>query len=151
MKALSWIRGYYLASPLFLLMGLWWGLEIRVVFIPDPGPRFLYYLALSALGLLAHYRPFAAPWVALGESTLNLLLIVLWILLPVYGLSDAVLGPEPLPASVDLDLPYTTGQVLVNGLLAGSFFLVGFYKAQEEVLKRHPWLGGAGRRGPGAP
>ena len=135
-RGIHWIRAYYLASPLFFLLGLWWGVEVRVTFIPDPGPRFIYYLILSCLGLLAHFRPAAAPWVALGESSLNLLLIMLWILLPIYNLSDGLGDPAAT------GVPYTATQVLVNGLLAGGFFLLGFYKAQGEILKRVPWMAG---------
>ena len=141
---LKWIKGYYLASPLFFLLGLWWGVEVRVTFIPDPGPRFIYYVVLSGLGLLVHFRPSSAPWVALGESSLNLLLIILWILLPIYALSDGVME------SGAIGVPYTPVQVLVNGLLAGGFFLVGFYRAQGEILSRFPWMGGGTNRGPGS-
>ena len=46
-------------------------------------------------------------------------------------------------------VPYTPSQLLVNGLLAGSFFLVGFYRAQDHILARFPWLGSGTKRGPG--
>jgi len=142
-RALRWIQGYYLASPLFFLIGLWWGVEIRVTFIPDLGHRFVYYLALSGLGLLAHFRPTSAPWVALGESSLNLLLIMLWILVPIYSLADGVMD------SGAIGVPYTPGQVLVNGLLAGCFFLLGFYRAQGVILARFPWMVLGTKKGPG--
>jgi len=122
-------------SPLFFLVGLWWGWEVRVTFLPDLEARFLYYVALSALGLLAHFRPGTAPWVALGESTLNLLLILLWILLPIYALTENALETGAT------GVPYTPAEVLVNGLLAGSFFVLGFYRAQGAILARLPWLG----------
>ena len=134
MKGLRWIQWYYLSSPLFFLVGLWWGFEVRVSFLPDPGRRFLYYVLLSALGLLSHFRPRAAPWVALVESSVNLLLIMLWILVPIYSLGDGALE------SGAIGVPYTATQVLINGLLAGSFFLLGFYRAQGEILKRFPWM-----------
>jgi hypothetical protein len=140
---LRWIQGYYLASPLFFLAGLWWGMEVRVTFIPDPGWRFLYYLVLTSLGLLSYFLPRVAAWVALGESSLNLFLIMLWILLPIYALPGDALGAGPV------SLPYTAGQVLVNGLLAGTFFLFGFYRAQAVILRRFPWLSPPTRRGPG--
>ena len=144
MKGLRLIQGYYLGSPLFFLMGVWWGIEVRVTFIPDPGLRFGYYVLLSGLGLLTHFRPGTAPWVALGESSLNLLLIMLWILVPIYTMVDVVL--EGGPAGV----PYTPNQLLVNGLLAGSFFLIGFYRAQDTLLTRFPWLGPGTKKGPGS-
>jgi hypothetical protein len=142
LRKLRLIQGYYLASPLFWLMGFWWGWEIRVTFLPDPRLRFGYYVVLSVLGLLTHFRPSSAPWVALGESTLNLFLILAWILLPIYAL------PDTLGGGGAVGVPYTPGEVLVNGGLAGSVFLVGFYQAQSAILERFPWLGGRPRRSP---
>ena len=35
------------------------------------------------------------------------------------------------------------------GFLAGSFFLLGFYRAQEAIVARFPWLSvGGPKRGP---
>lgn len=142
MNRLRLIQGYYLASPLFMLMGFWWGWEVRVTFLPDPRLRFGYYVGISVLGLLTHFRPSAAPWVALGESALNLFLILAWILLPIYAMPEAAMG-EGL-----VGVPYTPGQVLINGGLAGSFFLVGFYRAQRAIQERFPWLGSRRRKSP---
>ena len=127
-----------MASPIFFLVGLWWGFEVRVTFLPDPGKRFLYYVLLSGLGLLSHFKPKSAPWVALTESSVNLILIFLWILLPIYALAEAAGEGGPL------GVPYTSTEVLVNGLLAGGFFVLGFYRAQGELAKRFPWMGGRG-------
>lgn len=136
LKELRLIQAYYLGSPLFLLFGLWWGFEVRVTFIPDSGYRFAYYVVLSFLGLLTFFRPRTGPWVALGESALNLLLILAWILIPIYSLTDAALEGGPL------GVPYTPREVLINGGLAGLFFLVGFYRAQNTIIEKLPWLGG---------
>lgn len=68
---------------------------------------------------------------------------MLWILLPIYSLGEAGIDQGPL------SVPYTPGQVLVNGLLAGSFFLLGFYRAQGVILERFPWTDPATRKGPG--
>ena len=133
-KGTGLIKGYYLASPLFLLFSLWWDLEIRPTFIPQFGLRLAYYGLITGLGILTHYRPGSVPWVAMGESLLNLLLIMLWILMPIYGLADE--DPMTGPAAV----PYTVGQVLVNGALAGTVFLLGFYRAQGAILSRFPGL-----------
>lgn len=134
MTPLRWIQGYYLSSPIFFVIGLWWGFEVRATFIPDPGKRFLYYVALSALGLLSHFKPKTAPWVAMAESAVNLVLILLWILLPIYSMAETVGGGGPA------GVPYTPAEVLVNGLLAGGFFLLGFYRAQNLLVQRLPWL-----------
>lgn len=144
MTTLRIIQSYYLGSPLFFLVGLWWGVELRTVFLPDPLHRFLYYLALSALGVLTYLRPASAPWVAMGESALNLLLLVAGILLPIYGLAERALAGAPLT------LPYSPGEILVNGLLAGSFFLLGFYRGQAAAQRQVArWIRGEGPKGPG--
>jgi len=130
LRRMSLISGYYLASPFFFLIGLWWGWEIRATFLPELRSRFLYYVVLSGLGLLTHFRPATGPWVALVESTLNLLLIMLWILLPIYAM------PGELMAMGEVGIPYSAQEVLVNGGLAGTFFLVGFYRAQGIILAR---------------
>jgi hypothetical protein len=137
MAALRAIQLYYLGSPLFLLFGAWWGVELRASFLPGSGARFLYCAGLSGLGLLTWFRPRAAPWVAMGESSLNLLLILLWILLPVYGLGEA------WAEGGAVGVPYTPAQVIVNGGLAGAFFILGFHRAQGAA--RAGLRDGAGR------
>jgi hypothetical protein len=142
LKDLRLIPAYYLGSPIFFLVGLWWGFEVRVTFLPDPYLRFGYYVLLSGLGLLTHFRPSSRPWVALSESTVNLLLILAWILLPIYGLTEAALEGGVI------GVPYSPLEVVINGGLAGTFFILGFYRAQGEVLSRIPWLGRPKREGP---
>jgi hypothetical protein len=130
MRTLRLIQGYYLGSPLFWLVGLFWGYELRTTFLTDPVQRLMYYTFISGLGLLAYFRPGVGPWVALGESSLNLVLLILGILLPIYGLADQALSGGPI------GLPYSAGEVLMNGALAGTFFLLGFYRAQAELRGR---------------
>jgi hypothetical protein len=116
---------------LFFLLGLFWGYEIRTTFLADPAQRLAYYAFISGLGLLAFFWPKTGPFVALGESSLNLLLLCLGILVPIYGLADQALEGGALA------LPYSAGEVLLNGLLSGTFFIVGFRRAQAEILRRY--------------
>ncbi len=140
MGALRLIQAYYLSSPLFFLFGIWWGVELRASFIPGSGLRFLYYVGISGLGLLTYLRPRAAPWVAMGESSVNLFLILLWILLPVFELSEAALERGAM------GVPYTPLEVLVNGGLAGSFFIVGFHRGRALAMGGDGSGGGRRRR-----
>lgn len=142
MSTLRWIQTYYLGSPLFLLLGLFWGYELRTTFLTDPAHRLVYYAFISGLGLLAYFRPKTGPFVALGESSLNLLLLCLGILVPIYGLTDQALEGGAMT------LPYSAGEVLLNGLLSGTFFIVGFRRAQAEIFRRYgPSASGARREG----
>ena len=72
---------------------------------------------------------------------MNLLLIMIWILLPIYALPSVV-------ESGPVEVPYTVREVLMNGGLAGSFLLVGFYRAQSVILARFPRLGSRRARSP---
>ncbi len=134
LKEIRLIQAYYLGSPLFFLLGLWWGFEVRVTFLPDPALRFAYYVVLSGLGLLTHFRPNSGPWVALCESAVNLFLILGWILLPIYALPEAALEGGAL------ELPYTAREVLINGgdLLPRGFLPGSECPSQEDPLARWP-------------
>lgn len=131
MSTLRWIQTYYLGSPLFFLIGMFWGYELRTTFLTDPAHRLAYYTVISGLGLLAYFKPKTGPFVALGESSLNLILLCLGILLPIYGLADQVLNGGPMT------LPYSAGEVLLNGLLSGTFLILGFRRAQAEIFRRY--------------
>jgi len=131
MNILRLIQGYYLGSPIFFLVSLFWSFELRTTFLTDPFHRLAYYALISGLGLLTYFRLGAGPWVALGESSLNLVLLILGILLPIYRLADQAASGQPFT------LPYSAGEVLLNGALAGTFFIVGFYRAQSEILRRY--------------
>jgi hypothetical protein len=131
MNTLRLIQGYYLGSPIFFLVSLFWSFELRTTFLTDPLHRLAYYALISGLGILTYFRPGAGPWVALGESSLNLVLLIVGILLPIYRLADQATSGQAFM------LPYSAGEVLLNGVFAGSFFLMGFYRAQSEVLRRY--------------
>ena len=79
---------FYLATPLFAgLDALGWG-PLRAAGIGDPTVRWIYYGGLFALGLLVRRRPGAAVPVALAEGTVNLTLLLLSVLGPIWGLLD---------------------------------------------------------------
>lgn len=91
----------YLATPAFALLDWAAGVPARAAGIPDPGWRTAYYGMLMGCWLLCRYVPGSAPFVGLAESSVNLLLLLLSVLLPIWTLGDRVLAggaPEPFPA-----------------------------------------------------
>lgn len=92
-------------------------------------------------GLLSGLSPVFCRGTVVGDGD-SRHLIMAWTLIPVYSMMDGFEG-------VPLGVPYTVNQVLINGGLAGGFFLAGFYHAQGILLQRFPWLGLPNRRGPG--
>jgi hypothetical protein len=87
------LAGYYLAGTLvFTALDLWIGAGIRVPVLEGSGARWPYYAGLLILGGMALRFPRAAPWVGMGESLVNLTLVLLGVLLPILsrpGVVDA--------------------------------------------------------------
>lgn len=126
------LAGYYLATPIFAVVDAAAGAPVRVSgFLPGWG-RAAYYAALLVLGLLCRARPAAAPWVGMAESSVNLLLLLLGILLPVWSMTDAVLAGGPMEGAGLT--PLAAG----NALLAGGALVVSFHRHQRAALGRAP-------------
>ena len=123
------VTGYYLATPLFAVADLAVGVPVRVGEILPPGVRYAYYAALFALGLLCRARPGATPWVGMAESSTNLLILFLSILVPIWSVGDAWMAGAP----AHVGLTPATG---ANALLAGGAMILSFRKNQEAALGR---------------
>ena len=122
-----WLEGYYLATPAFAVADFALRAPVRVAGLEDPAHRALYYVVAFALGLLCRTRPQATPWVGMGESATNLLLLMLGILLPIWSVPDAFAAGAPLVGPFDR-------VSLVNVLLSGTAFTVSFYRHQHAAL-----------------
>lgn len=72
------IAWYYLATPIFLLMDLVWGVSVRVSALDDtPGLKLGYYALCLACGGVMAMRPKLSGVVGVAESSVNVLLIML--------------------------------------------------------------------------
>jgi hypothetical protein len=106
---------YYLATPAFALVDVVWGAPIRAVAIGPMSARFAYYAVCFGLGLLVRGKPRLAVPVGIGESTLNLTLLLAGIVTAVYGMADQVLaGAEPFLA---LPRGWPAGALIYGGVL----------------------------------
>ena len=117
---------YYLATPLFALLDLAFGLPVRAVGLESAGQRGLYYAAVFALGWVMRGRPRLAPWLAMLESAGNLALLMIAVLLPIWSLG------ETLDASVASELPAR----VANLALSGSVLGYSFHGAQARAVGR---------------
>lgn len=127
------IEAYYLATPLFFVADVILDAPVRVSAFQVSAWRYLYYLVLVGLGVLCRYRPALAPIVGMGESAVNLLLLILSILLPIWGMADQVSAHQPVSGA-------PTWTRLVNFVLAGGMAIIAF-KRNEGAFYR-----GMGRR-----
>jgi hypothetical protein len=87
---------FYLATPAFVLLDWLVGVPARAAGIPDPAWRAAYYGMLMGCWLLCRTVPVSAPFVGLAESSVNLLLLLLSVLLPIWSYGEqAMAGAAP--------------------------------------------------------
>lgn len=121
------LTAYYLGTPLFVVLDLL-GWPVRVADSLEGLMRWGWYAALLALGLLCWARPRAAPLVGMLESSFNLTLVLLSVLLPIWNMAldvDAPLGPVAFGP-----------QRALTVLLSGAALIVAFQRSQW-----HWWQG----------
>lgn len=120
---------YYLATPLFALVDVGWDAPVRVAGLGDDSARWVYYAGLVALGLVCRRWPSTAPWVGMSESVVNLVLLLLSVLLPIWSAPDAILAggtPEGL-----LDQA-----ALGNVALSGTALVWAFHRHRRSAFHR---------------
>jgi hypothetical protein len=129
----GFIGAYLLSTPVFVVADLLFDMPFRVAALADSNLRFFYYGGVMLCGVLTYARPATAPWVGMGESATNLLLLMLSILLPIWNMPDAIMSGAPLEGPFDQ-------MSLVNVVLSGSVLLYGYYRSQAAALGRrsHP-------------
>jgi hypothetical protein len=117
---------YYLATPAFAALDLLGGLSLRAVGLESATHRGLYYGAALALGVVMRARPALAPWLAMGESAVNLTLLMAAVLVPIWSVGESLeaAGVTDLPARV------------VNLALSGGVLVYSFYQAQWRARSR---------------
>jgi hypothetical protein len=117
---------YYLATPLFLIPDLGFDAPIRVAGLAGTEWRFAYYAFGLGCGFVCRWKPRWTPAVTIGESSVNLFLLILSVLLPIWVLPDQIAaGGAP---------EFVFGPVqMANVLLTGTVLLVGFYRAQAHL------------------
>lgn len=116
---------YYYATPVFVLLDYFGGVNVRVAVLDSmPFYKNLYYGFCVLCGVGVFALPWLAPVVALLESSVNILMMVLAVFLPYLRFiteTEDVLN-APLPAVAGIDGPH-----IANLLLAGSMAVIGFH------------------------
>ena len=125
------LKAFYLATPAFVAVDLFLGVPLRVAALASPGLRYAYYAFSMGCGVATHVRPRVAPFVGLFESSVNLTMLVLSIMLPIFALSDRVFTDEAL------SLPFTPA-MLGNVVISGTALIASFHIHQGKILGRTP-------------
>jgi hypothetical protein len=96
------VWAYYIATPLFFIMELLWGISLRVPVLLAVPLRYVYYLSCFVCGAICYFRPRITPVIGLIESTVNIALVFLGFLAAIIATwnvdrTTTTPAPEALP------------------------------------------------------
>lgn len=128
---------FYLATPAFVVLDLVVGIPARVAGIPHEGWRLAYYALLIACWAVCRARPEVGPFVGLVESSVNLLLLLLSVLLPIWSFGDKVL----LYGTSEFGL---TAATWWNFAVSAPILIYGIKLSERRIAER--WLPSQNRR-----
>ncbi len=129
---MSALRAYYLATPLFLLFDLAWGLNVRAVALEQlPTAKYGYYAFCLACGVATMKWPGWSGPVGFAESSVNILLLILGVFLPYFAVIRAVSEGQAVTN------PFTL-RFLVNFVLSGAVWTIAFYRSLPADRRAFP-------------
>ncbi len=116
----GFLRWYYVATPLFWLLDVVWGVRVRVAFLDDsPVLRDGYYVLCLGIGIVATVAPRYASRLAFYESATNLGLLVLSVGLWYLRMLDWAAGPS-------VAVPVLTPWQLLNFVFAAAAAAISY-------------------------
>lgn len=112
---------YYLGTPAFFLVDYFSDVNIRVN-LPASYAfwEYVYFGVCFLFGFVSYNRQTLSSVFALIESSVNILLLVLSVMVPLWAIPLAVVDEQPY------ENPFTPA-FLVNFVLSGAILLVSFY------------------------
>ncbi len=129
---MTWARlvhFYYLATPVFALLDLTVGVSLRASGIASASWRAAYYGFAFACWVVMRRWPRSTPFLGLGESSVNLFLLILSVMGPIFA-APAIIGEGGNPT-----LSFGVGR-LFNLLLAGGILILSFHGHRAELERR---------------
>lgn len=121
------IIGYYLATPLFALLDWIFGWNVRAAGLAgQPGLRSVYYVVCTGAGVITALRPSLSRFVGLVESSVNILLLILGVLLPYWAIVNQA------GEGVSAALPFTFNR-LFNFLISGFMWVHVFHQSVDSL------------------
>jgi hypothetical protein len=119
----SLIQAYYWATSVFVLVDLTLGANLRAAALPQAELRYLYYGLCFGCAVACRRWPQHAPWVGIGESAVNIFLLIFSVMGPIFAL------PEVLLEGGDAGVLMTPAK-LINFLISGGLLWLSFQRSQ---------------------
>lgn len=118
---------YYVGgTPFFFLLDAVWGASIRASFLQHPWARYGYYLFCIVCGVVCWLYPRRAVLVGIGESALNITLLILGFMIPILSITEAVVADPYAPVTTPVTI-----QGVINFAIAGG---MGWWSFQRRVI-----------------
>jgi hypothetical protein len=112
------LKWFYLASPVFFLIDIGLGWDIRISFLDhSPTWKAAYYLFCFSIGIMMWRWSMLEPILGIIEGGVNMLLLTLSVLLPYYQAIDAISSGEQITN------PLNSGSI-INYILTGIFLMI---------------------------
>jgi hypothetical protein len=130
MPAERWLRAYYAVTPVFFLLDGIWGISIRASGLdPYPAAKYGYYLFCLACAWVMWKRARWAGPTAFMESAINLVVLFVGFLGPLFRMAGADVESGPLQN------PFTLEHV-ANFVISGSAAILAFHRNEPRFLSQ---------------
>ncbi|MCP4613302.1 MAG: hypothetical protein GY845_31820 [Planctomycetes bacterium] len=130
----SFARWYFYITPLFILLDYIWGLNIRVSALDSaPGYKNLYYGFCILCGIGMFITPRYSAIVALLESSINFMMIVLGIFMPY--VQNVLYAEDILNADFKAVGEAITAEPFANLMIVGACVVLTFRKSTETIAE----------------
>ena len=125
-------RWYFYITPLFILLDYFGGVNVRVSALDSvPLYKNLYYGFCILCGICMYIIPRYSAVVALFESSINFMMIVLGIFLPY--VQNILYVDDILNADFKAMEESINAQSIVNFVIVGSFVVLTFHKSIQTI------------------
>jgi hypothetical protein len=116
---------YLIATPAFALADRFWGISVRAAFLDGwPAARYGYYAVCFGCGLWAWRAPRMARSIAIGESSVNIVLLIFSTMLGYYDVIDKVAADQPVG-------DFFGPQRAANLAIAAVALMVGYFRSRS--------------------
>ncbi len=115
---------YYLATPIFVLVDIIYGTNIRVAALEQyPVLKYLYYILCMGCAVATRAIPRLSAVVALIESSVNILLLILGVFIPYYQLIQQLMSNQTV-----VENKVITTEIMTNFMISGTIWVISFFR-----------------------
>ncbi len=125
-QRLTLLPAYYLGTPVFAMIEIVTGWTFRLHLPGDlPAIRYAYYAVCFIAGVIIYTRPLWRDAIGLGESSVNIALLIISIMIGYYTALDAAIAGDPHGA--------VQPGSMVNMVLSATIFAMSYFRHRVAI------------------